>query len=353
VAVRDTSGNSESPVINGDNLVATNHFRTLYDPTWCYRYQAIADSLENSDDITSDRSWEIMSDAAGLSWNLHTLQYVESADLLYWSTATSTVPGYQNEPTLFHPAELLGNDSGENVLTLPTFNSYETYGTFDLNLANEDAIAFGQFCFTYHEWSYFEIQDVVTTERTDGFDVQWDSEVGEDETVVSVVFQDTSGTSIAPGDGGILTFHWSCSSSCMPDTSTMHFTEDFLFAPDFSYRESETEDGFFFILTGWVEDTDISSPPVEHQLLQNYPNPFNPNTTINFALPEKSQVRLKIYDMSGKLVNVLVNGEKEAGYHSVIWNGTDELGQEVASGIYFFQIESGDFTQLKKCLLLK
>ncbi len=88
-------------------------------------------------------------------------------------------------------------------------------------------------------------------------------------------------------------------------------------------------------------------------MYQNYPNPFNPTTTIQFGLPQKSEVSLRIYDITGKLVKILVNEKKDAGYHSIIWNGMDDAGREVASGVYFYKIKSEDFKQTRKCLMLK
>jgi flagellar hook assembly protein FlgD len=93
--------------------------------------------------------------------------------------------------------------------------------------------------------------------------------------------------------------------------------------------------------------------PARYELLQNFPNPFNPVTKIFFALPQKSRVGLVIYDAAGRRVRVLVNGEMESGLHSVIWNGQNERGRRVASGVYFYRLLAGDFEQTKKMLLLK
>lgn len=102
-----------------------------------------------------------------------------------------------------------------------------------------------------------------------------------------------------------------------------------------------------------VKDEAIVSVPKRYTLHQNYPNPFNPQTTIGFELPIKSDVKLSIYDITGKLIKILVDEEKEAGYHSVVWNGTDENKKRIASGLYFYQIESDGYNQVKRCLLLK
>jgi len=88
--------------------------------------------------------------------------------------------------------------------------------------------------------------------------------------------------------------------------------------------------------------------PDEYSLHQNYPNPFNPRTTIRYALPEDTRVKLVIYNIAGQKIKTLVNEEKEAGYHESIWNGDD-----VAGGIYFCRLQAGDYVQTRKMVLLK
>jgi cytoskeletal protein CcmA (bactofilin family) len=97
----------------------------------------------------------------------------------------------------------------------------------------------------------------------------------------------------------------------------------------------------------------LNNLPVEYELSQNYPNPFNPATTIRFALPEASPITLKIYNIHGQLVRTLTNAYHEAGYHQVQWDATNDNGVRVASGYYFYRLQSGDFQQVKKMLLVK
>ena len=89
------------------------------------------------------------------------------------------------------------------------------------------------------------------------------------------------------------------------------------------------------------------------ELFQNYPNPFNPQTTIRYNLPQGSQVRLTIYNIAGQKVKTLVEEHQTAGHNAVRWNGTDDNGSEVTSGIYFYRIQAGEFTQTKKMVILK
>jgi len=93
--------------------------------------------------------------------------------------------------------------------------------------------------------------------------------------------------------------------------------------------------------------------PDEFVLSQNYPNPFNPTTTIQFGVPDASDVKIHIYDLLGREVVTLVNGHLDAGYHAATWGGQDRLGKPVSSGIYFTVMQSGNFRAVKKMMLLK
>ena len=93
--------------------------------------------------------------------------------------------------------------------------------------------------------------------------------------------------------------------------------------------------------------------PETFALLQNYPNPFNPSTTIEFQMPKNGFVELKVYDVAGREITTLISEMKNAGAYHVTWNGVDKHGANAASGVYFYRINAGSFTQIKKMLLLK
>ena len=93
--------------------------------------------------------------------------------------------------------------------------------------------------------------------------------------------------------------------------------------------------------------------PNVYILGQNYPNPFNPVTTLRYDLPEDALVNITIYDMMGKIVNNLVSNQQNAGYKSIQWNATNDAGQPVSAGLYFYTIEAGEFRQTRKMVLLK
>ena len=103
-----------------------------------------------------------------------------------------------------------------------------------------------------------------------------------------------------------------------------------------------------------VEDIGTSFDlPDKYKLKQNYPNPFNLSTTIYYALPEHTEVRFTIYDMLGRKVRELDIDTKDPGTHSIRWNGLNNIGNPVSAGIYFYQIQAGQFVQTKKMMLLK
>jgi hypothetical protein len=88
--------------------------------------------------------------------------------------------------------------------------------------------------------------------------------------------------------------------------------------------------------------------PTAFTLRQNYPNPFNPATTIEFAVAEQGHVTLEVFDLLGRLVDVLANGDYEPGNYSLVWNG-----DEKPSGIYFYKLTAGNYSDMKQMLLLK
>ncbi len=93
--------------------------------------------------------------------------------------------------------------------------------------------------------------------------------------------------------------------------------------------------------------------PLTLQLNQNYPNPFNPQTTISFNLPAKMNVELSVYNILGSKVTTLVNTEMEAGPHQVVFDGKDQMGKSVGTGVYFYRLKTDENTITKKMVLMK
>jgi len=101
------------------------------------------------------------------------------------------------------------------------------------------------------------------------------------------------------------------------------------------------------------KDSNSGGDPNGYFLSQNYPNPFNPETNIQYLLTKPSFVTIKIFNALGQEITTLFQGNKPAGDDTILWNGCDWSGNPVASGIYFYQIEIGQFTQSRKMLLLR
>ncbi|HUV29930.1 MAG TPA: M6 family metalloprotease domain-containing protein [Acidobacteriota bacterium] len=93
--------------------------------------------------------------------------------------------------------------------------------------------------------------------------------------------------------------------------------------------------------------------PDTYGLSQNYPNPFNPSTDITFALPVPSRVKLEVFNILGQEVVTLVDEARQAGYHTITWDGASGQGHQVASGVYFYRLVTDEFSQTKKMILLK
>ncbi len=129
----------------------------------------------------------------------------------------------------------------------------------------------------------------------------------------------------------------------------------------FTPLDADTFDIDFLGTTGVSDELDSSSlSPKTYHLYQNYPNPFNPATAIPFTvyglqsmIHGSIRTTLKIYNIRGELLRTLVNESKQAGTYEMIWDGRDEDGNQVASGIYFYQLKTGDYRRTKKMVLLK
>jgi len=96
------------------------------------------------------------------------------------------------------------------------------------------------------------------------------------------------------------------------------------------------------------------APPEEYELSPNYPNPFNPETTIDYIVAESGIVRLSIYTLTGQRIRTLVNDEeRHTGFYSVTWDGRDDSGRDVASGVYLYQLDAGSFTRTRRMVLVR
>ena len=105
--------------------------------------------------------------------------------------------------------------------------------------------------------------------------------------------------------------------------------------------------------SGYLPPTDDRTPPAAMGLLQNFPNPFNPSTRITFSLSRKSHVKLRIYDVAGRLVRVLIDETRNAGTYGTVWDGKNKNGHATASGVYFCRMEAKEYERALKMVLLR
>jgi len=123
-------------------------------------------------------------------------------------------------------------------------------------------------------------------------------------------------------------------------------------ATDEMYMDDYTHDVNVDTIIVGIGEEDSQLPTV-FDIAQNYPNPFNPTTTIKYQLPKQSDVKIVIYNVLGQVVRTLVDNKVDAGYHQKVWDGMNEFGQRVSTGVYFYRMVAGDFVKSKKMILMK
>ena len=114
---------------------------------------------------------------------------------------------------------------------------------------------------------------------------------------------------------------------------------------------SETGDPFF--IGPNLSTVESKIIPDTHTLYSAYPNPFNPTTRLRYELSNSEYISINIYDLNGKYVKSLVNSIQGAGYWTIVWDATNNLGQPVSAGMYIYTIQAGEFRQTRKMVLLK
>ncbi|MBD3342365.1 MAG: T9SS type A sorting domain-containing protein [Candidatus Lokiarchaeota archaeon] len=140
-------------------------------------------------------------------------------------------------------------------------------------------------------------------------------------------------------------FHLMSTSKCI-DAGDLNLERD----PDGSFADIGA---FYFDQTTDIEISNILEFPVEYALEQNYPNPFNPTTTIRFQLPAACKVKLTIFNSLGQIVRTLIHEYKGSGSHESYWDGTDDVGNSVSSGIYLYRLEAGKYVKSNKMVMVR
>ena len=119
-----------------------------------------------------------------------------------------------------------------------------------------------------------------------------------------------------------------------------------------AYRSNNFRNGYFDVSELSLA-TKKDFTPKNFSLDNNFPNPFNLKTKITFFIPERENVSLVIYNVNGKIIKHLLNNVHLSGGRTVVWDGVNDMGENVSSGIYLYKIKSGDFVKTKKMILVK
>jgi|GEM_PF-4842724 len=149
-------------------------------------------------------------------------------------------------------------------------------------------------------------------------------------------------------------YQWRCDTVLDP-SSTINIPEMTIYWQVQALGTSPCSDGQWTSPAQYldVEEIPTSTLPQTYALNQNYPNPFNPETRIGFALPRASFVTLDVFNILGKRIRVLVSQRLSAGHKVIVWDGKNDNGSEVSSGMYLYRITAGEFVETKKMVLLK
>ncbi len=198
-------------------------------------------------------------------------------------------------------------------------------------------------------------------------DVTWTHRFFDTQTWMTPGGHFSSTVSASQSVGGFGTYTWSGSGSdqivadaqMWLDDSGSNFgwiligDESNQSAKRFESRESDNGPMLTVAYIGATSVEDNAAIPTEFALTQNYPNPFNPETKIHFALTRDSHVVINIYNTLGQQIGTLIDTRYTAGFHSVRWDGKDRNGRPVSSGVYLYQIQAGEFSQVKKMSLIR
>ena len=180
----------------------------------------------------------------------------------------------------------------------------------------------------------------------EGLNLSWDPN-GESDLEEYAIYRGVSGDLI-PNPGNLVA----------STTNTLYLDTEWRWDSGYCYKVSAldihgNESGFALIRNEDVTGTDTPKAPEASYLTQNYPNPFNPLTRIEFGLSAPAHVSLRVYNAVGRLVRVLVDEPRPAARYEEVWDGRDAAGRQVASGMYFYRLDAGIFTDTRKMILLR
>ncbi len=208
--------------------------------------------------------------------------------------------------------------------------------TVPINLSSTNGVVSIQLKLKY-EPSLMTLSDVSLGSNYSGYNLNYYTDAKTGELNIAV-----AGTKPMNSDGNVLNISFKASKDLSGTASTKLDVKDFI------ANESD------FTKSAEAQSIVIIGKPTTYQLSQNYPNPFNPSTIISYEVPDDNvPVSLIIYDIQGRVVKTLVHSVQNAGRYKITWDGTNNLGERVSSGIYIYRLEANKFVGIKKLVLLK
>lgn len=322
-------------------------------------------TMRTSHNIFIDERGFMYLECPGLS--IYDLNPNPAAPQLIWSDGTSNC----------HDAAVIGNRlydfhgfGGTNIYDVADPTSPQLLGAI-----NDPAIRFHHSGWTTEDGNFLFICDELATHPTADFTV-WDiSDPGNPQKVAENLDRNATIHNLYVRGNYAFTSYYSAGFRVfdITDPTNPFLLDEFDTSPQSGEIIGGTFGAYPFAPSGniYVSDevrglhvfsftsptTDISSGPTgvptEFALLDNFPNPFNPETVIFYRLPRQAQVKLVIYNQIGNMVRTLVTATRPSGTHRVTWDGRDQNGMALASGIYFYRMQAGEFQQTKRMLLLR
>jgi hypothetical protein len=236
--------------------------------------------------------------------------------ITWWGTTINPEAGENCEPTEPYPFRIIFFDYDDNMPFLPG----DTIGLYDVSVTSE-LTGFALSSYSQKKFTAVIPESLIV-------DTGWIMIIGND------------------GNGNNCTFAWQNS-----DLNGYGLYYDAV-----ENRWSQTQSSLAFCLgdSSMVSiDDNPAEAPSAFELLQNYPNPFNATTSIRFSLPNTDDVSLTIFDIGGRSIKTLFNGTLASGTHQIIWDGTDQSGESVSSGIYFYTMKTSNDSFNNRMVLLK
>lgn len=296
-------------------------------------FMAFAAAFDTRD---GDDAWNVQAD-------LNDDGTVDFADfILFVGSYGKTAQGPSTKPVILPPGV---NENAEFSLRLGSERVVVGQNVFvDVSLANVQALMGYGFVLNY-DADKFEFVEAAPTDqdllKSTGGETPLFSSIANGSGQVSIANAVVNGSEIT-GGGDIVRLTFRVLQE-FEENARFEIAEGLVFDPQQLSNPA--------VVAGVL---DVQTTPTEFALLQNFPNPFNPETTIGYELAESADVTLQIYNVVGQVVRTLIAAESQAaGRYQIRWNGMDDRGVPVSSGVYFYQISAGEFQTVRKLMLLK